>query len=294
MRRDVMPLAAHRVCWLRLMALAARPHRHLFRRIESILLIGFPERALLCAVGGARGSMHVASWRTSIMKKMNLLSTVAAAALALSFGAAYAENNMDKGGGAAPGAMERTAPGGATEQAPPKAGAPKQAQAPAGAAKVDEKNAQAPAADHSKNAQAPAADHNKMSSEKPAADTPAQKTGDAKQTMPDGKSNTNAKSEPNAAAKTTVGAAPSSETKMTTEQRTQIREKVIATGPKVANVNFSLNVGTVVPRTVQVVEVPMVIIDIHPEWRGYRYFVVNEQIIIVERDSLRIVAVLDV
>lgn len=149
--------------------------------------------------------------------------------------------------------------------------------------KSDSKNAQAPAAGDSKT-------NSKMSSDKMAPDHSAQKTGDTKQ--PDGKSTTNAQSQP--ASKSTVGAASSSETKMTTEQRTQIREKVIATGPKVTNVNFSLNVGTVVPRTVQVVEVPPVIIDIHPEWRGYRYFVVNDQVIIVERDSLRIVAVLDV
>ena len=81
---------------------------------------------------------------------------------------------------------------------------------------------------------------------------------------------------------------------MTTEQRTQIREKVIATGPKVTNVNFSLNVGTVVPNTVRVVEVPPVIVDLHPEWRGYRYFVANDQVIIVDRTTLRIIAVLDV
>jgi hypothetical protein len=42
-----------------------------------------------------------------------------------------------------------------------------------------------------------------------------------------------------------------------------------------------------------VVEVPSVIIEIHPEYRGHMYFIVNDEIIIVDRDH-RIVAVLTV
>jgi hypothetical protein len=81
---------------------------------------------------------------------------------------------------------------------------------------------------------------------------------------------------------------------LTTEQKTKIRSTVIqsASAPKVANVNFSLTVGTVVPRTVNVVAVPPVLVEIHPQWRGYRYFVVGERVVIVEPKSLKIVAVL--
>ena len=32
----------------------------------------------------------------------------------------------------------------------------------------------------------------------------------------------------------------------------------------------------------------------HPEWRGFMYFVYNDEIIIVEPGSLKIVAVVDV
>ena len=60
------------------------------------------------------------------------------------------------------------------------------------------------------------------------------------------------------------------------------------------NVNFSINVGTVVPRTVRVVAVPPPLIEIHPAWRGYMYFVHGDEIIVVEPDTLRIVAVLSV
>jgi hypothetical protein len=93
---------------------------------------------------------------------------------------------------------------------------------------------------------------------------------------------------------TTVGATGSS-INLTPDQRTKIRETVLtSSAPRVDNVNFSVHVGTVVPRSVHVVEVPTTLVDIHPEWRGYRYFVVHDQIVIVEPDSLRIVAVLDV
>jgi hypothetical protein len=69
----------------------------------------------------------------------------------------------------------------------------------------------------------------------------------------------------------------------TSEQRTKIRETVFKerNAPRVSKVNFAINVGTVVPRTVHIIEVPEVIVDIHPEWRGFRYFIVNEEIVIV-------------
>src|SRR5262249_60204164 len=72
---------------------------------------------------------------------------------------------------------------------------------------------------------------------------------------------------------------------LTTEQRTKIRQTVLAGGnvPRASNVNFSINVGTVVPTSVRVVEVPSVIVDIHPQWRGVLYFVGGDEIIIVGR-----------
>ena len=84
-------------------------------------------------------------------------------------------------------------------------------------------------------------------------------------------------------------------TTLTTEQRTKIRQTVLTGGkvPRASNVNFSVSVGTAVPTSVRVVEVPSVIIDIHPEWRGFWYFVVGDEIIIVDRGH-KIVAILAV
>jgi hypothetical protein len=82
---------------------------------------------------------------------------------------------------------------------------------------------------------------------------------------------------------------------LTAEQKTKIRQTVIQSSgaPRVTNVNFSVSVGSVVPRDrVKVVAVPQTIVEIHPQWRGYLYFIVNDEIVIVEPSSYRIVAVL--
>jgi hypothetical protein len=86
----------------------------------------------------------------------------------------------------------------------------------------------------------------------------------------------------------------STSTSLNTEQRTKIRETVLRGGSvnRVTNVNFRINVGTVVPRSVTLVTVPSTIVEIHPAWRGYLYFVVGDEIVIVEPGTLRIVAVI--
>ena len=80
---------------------------------------------------------------------------------------------------------------------------------------------------------------------------------------------------------------------LTTEQRTTIRNTVVSKGPRASNVNFNISVGTAVPTSVRVVAVPSTLIEIYPEWRGHMYFVVNDEIIIVDRRH-RIIAVLPV
>jgi len=82
---------------------------------------------------------------------------------------------------------------------------------------------------------------------------------------------------------------------LTTEQKTTIREKVLtSSAPRVSTVNFDVRVGTVVPRSVHFATLPPVLVDISPEWRGYRYFVYREEIVIVDPRTLRIIAVLEV
>jgi hypothetical protein len=82
---------------------------------------------------------------------------------------------------------------------------------------------------------------------------------------------------------------------LTSEQRTKIRQDVFSGSnvPRVDNVNFSLRTGTVVPNEVRIVEVPETLVAIHPEWRGDRYFVVRDDLVVVDRDH-RIIAVMPV
>jgi hypothetical protein len=86
----------------------------------------------------------------------------------------------------------------------------------------------------------------------------------------------------------------SSNVSLTTEQKTTIRNTVINTGPRATSVNFSVRVGIAVPRTVKFAPVPATIVEIQPAWRGYMYFVYEDEIIIVHPRTLKIVAVIEV
>ena len=91
------------------------------------------------------------------------------------------------------------------------------------------------------------------------------------------------------------GTMTSKSVSLTTEQKTTIRQTVLtSSAPRVTNVNFDIKVGTVVPRTVRIAPLPATIISIEPDWRGYMYFVYNDEIIVVEPRTLRIVAVIEV
>lgn len=93
------------------------------------------------------------------------------------------------------------------------------------------------------------------------------------------------------------GNASGTTVKLSDEQRTRIRESVIdARGaPRVGSVNFSVQVGTVVPRnSVHVIAVPQTLVQIEPGWRGFLYFVYEDEVVIVNPRDMRIVAVLAV
>jgi hypothetical protein len=87
-----------------------------------------------------------------------------------------------------------------------------------------------------------------------------------------------------------VGAAA----KLSSEQRTKIttviRDQHVA---PVTNVNFSISVGARVPRDVSFHPLPMEIVTIYPDWRGYEFILVRDQIVVVDPRTFEIVAVLD-
>ena len=63
---------------------------------------------------------------------------------------------------------------------------------------------------------------------------------------------------------------------------------------RATNVNVSINIGTRLPRELQLVALPASIIVIVPEYRTYRYVVINDQICIVEPNSYEIVEIIPV
>jgi hypothetical protein len=94
------------------------------------------------------------------------------------------------------------------------------------------------------------------------------------------------------------GAAPNKgnvSVNITPEKRTQIHQIFTKqrSAPRVDRVDFDLAVGTAVPRSVRFFPVPSTIIAIEPSWRGYDYFMVGEQIVIVDPRSMEIVAIID-
>jgi Protein of unknown function (DUF1236) len=82
--------------------------------------------------------------------------------------------------------------------------------------------------------------------------------------------------------------------KLSTEQRTKIttviKDQHIA---PVTNVNFSISVGTRVPRDVSFHPLPAEIVTVYPDWRGYQFILVRDQIVVIDPASLEIVAVID-
>ncbi|MBI5265126.1 MAG: DUF1236 domain-containing protein [Bradyrhizobium sp.] len=84
--------------------------------------------------------------------------------------------------------------------------------------------------------------------------------------------------------------------KLSTEQRTQItsviREQRVT---PVNNVNFTISVGTRVPREgIELHALPPRVVSIYPEWRTYKYILVRDEIVIIDPNTYEIVAVLNV
>jgi Protein of unknown function (DUF1236) len=85
---------------------------------------------------------------------------------------------------------------------------------------------------------------------------------------------------------------------LTGDQRNRIRETILRqhNAPRAARADFDIRVGGRIPRDrlrfVDLEPLPTTIVDIEPAWQGYLYFLVGDEIVVVDPDSLEIVAVL--
>jgi len=93
---------------------------------------------------------------------------------------------------------------------------------------------------------------------------------------------------------TAKGPSNSGRVHLSEQQRTNMHSTILKESNvnRATNVNFSINVGTRVPRSVHLVALPASVISLVPQYREYRYFVANDQICIVEPNSYEIVDVI--
>jgi hypothetical protein len=232
------------------------------------------------------------------MKHVRLLSTVAATVL-LSAGAAFAQ---------APAKDTSPSPAPAAQQnAPAEKVAPNM--------KAGEKNAQTQKAPET-TGQAPAASDagkpramDKGAADKGAADKGAADKGPAKNPAESTTGQSTTPTSPNRAEtpatapksgqstteqrSTTGQGAAAGAAKLSTEQRTQITSVFKQHRVEPAKLNVSVSVGTRVPNTVRFYPIPQDVVVIYPEWRGYNYILVGDQIVIIDPRTHEIVAVLE-
>lgn len=77
-------------------------------------------------------------------------------------------------------------------------------------------------------------------------------------------------------------------------QRSRIVDRIRSSRVEsISHVDFAVNVGTVVPTHYHFYPLPAEIVDIVPEYRGYNYIVVGDQILIIDPFTHRIVDVID-
>jgi len=232
------------------------------------------------------------------VKKAKLLSTVAAVLL-LGAGAASAQGMNKEAPQQAPAAQqnapaEKVAPSikGGEHKAPQTTG---QATPDAKSAKPRETTGQSPKSD----ADDKASTQNRAMDKDKAMDK--EKSGAAAT----GKSDVRSKSEENGASSrssqttteqnraTTGQGAAAGSAKLTTEQRTKITTVIRQHKVEPAHLNVSVSVGTRIPTDVHVYPLPVEVISIYPEWRGYDYILVGDQIVIINPRTHEIVAIVE-
>jgi hypothetical protein len=91
-----------------------------------------------------------------------------------------------------------------------------------------------------------------------------------------------------------AGAGGGAPAQITQQQRVELNQRLASVNlQRVDRVDFSLNVGTVIPRSVRLYPLPAEIVAIVPAFRGYQYIAVGERVVIVEPRTLRIVHIIE-
>ena len=69
--------------------------------------------------------------------------------------------------------------------------------------------------------------------------------------------------------------------KVSEQQRTTVRGRLTKTRVEKTRINVNINIGTAVPRSVRLHTLPVAIVSIAPEYRGYSYIVLEDETIVI-------------
>lgn len=225
------------------------------------------------------------------MKKVQLLSTVAATLL-FAVGAVSAQDlKKDEHPAPAPTAQQK---------------APAEKIAPnmhAGQAKATETTGQAPKVSEPDKAQAidkasktaePKADVKGSAGSGEKAQIKSNDKSKNAEVNSNERSNATAKSSMTKQSKQTTGQGAAAGTaKLSTEQRTKITSIIREHKTPPVHLNVSIAVGTRIPATVHFYPLPVEVVQIYPEWRGYDYIMVGNEIVVIDPQSHEIVAIIE-
>ena len=241
------------------------------------------------------------------MRATRLLSTTAAIIL-IGGGIAAAQGmKTDEAPGRAP-AAQKAAP--AEKVAPPMAQHPAKARETTGQGAEQRQGGATPKAEgterHDRGAKPQAAekgDKDKMgakSSEKTGekiGQKTGQKTGE-KTEKSEMKNGAGEKSENKSATgkseqRSTSGQGAAGAAKLSSEQRTKITTVIRQHKVEPAHLDVSISVGVRVPERVHLYPLPVEVVEVYPEWRGYDYILVGDQILVIDPGTHEIVAILE-
>jgi hypothetical protein len=220
------------------------------------------------------------------MKRM-LLATTAAVALIAGMSLAAAQGTKEGAPGAAGATQGQTQKQGATEKGTHTGQAQPGAK---GAGEKNERMGQKPGEKNEHTGQK-TEEKNERMGQKPGEknERTGQKPGEKNERMGQQPGEKNERT----GATTTEHGGGAKSVQLSSEQRTRIHEVIGRnSSARVDHVDFSLSVGTRVPRTVHVVVLPEDIVRIVPEYRGFKYIIVRDEIVILDPETLEIVAII--
>jgi hypothetical protein len=106
-------------------------------------------------------------------------------------------------------------------------------------------------------------------------------------------SDTSKATAPADATRSTTGQGAGAAARLSTEQRSKITTVIRQQKVQPVKLNVSISVGTRVPSTVRFYPLPREVVVIYPEWRGYDYILVGDQIVILDPGTHEIVAIIE-